>query len=459
MIIIKMEQDKSLLVTRQPILHQFEHKADQLLFLIPPNIDNVDLANANVIARFILPSGMWMTKGLARKEELYQNYAQYVTSLTSVMTAEAGEIELCLSIVDKQGAVVLRSSPAFLRILPSISSDELLEEGQLDQLDWLTMQLARMETRVEETDAKKADNLIFDAETSTIQLTANGIPIGDRIYVCTDTGECITDIVITEEGEMVLRFSDGTEKTLGSMLDVSGAVYVPHIDDRKILTFTVEEKPGDIPGPVDLNPVDEWSDIDGSQVIILIPLIRQNRLRGFFRIDDPAAGTLEEVAKIGRQLSYSIVPSLERHKLVKHLKHLSYHDQLTGALNRHALNDLTENGDLAFSAGFLLCDINGLKSINELHGHHGGDKAICRVYETLISVFPEDSVYRMGGDEFFVLYRCAQQEMFDIQVQLFRRMAMENNCQLSTGAVWTEDASQDFTGLLKAADTVMHEEK
>lgn len=266
MIIIKMEQDKSLLVTRKPILHQFEHKADQLLFLIPPNIDNVDLANANVIARFILPSGMGMTKGLARKEELYQNYAQYVTSLTSVMTAEAGEIELCLSIVDKQGAVVLRSSPAFLRILPSISSDELLEEGQLDQLDWLTMQLAKMETRVEETDAKKADNLIFDAETSTIQLTANGIPIGDRIYVCTDTGECITDIVITEEGEMVLRFSDGTEKNLGSMLDVSGAVYVPHIDDRKILTFTVEEKPGDIPGPVDLNPFDEWSDIDGSQV-------------------------------------------------------------------------------------------------------------------------------------------------------------------------------------------------
>ena len=109
------------------------------------------------------------------------------------MTAEAGEIELCLSIVDKQGSVVLRSSPAFLRILPSISSDELLEEGQLDQLDWLTMQLARMETRVEETNAKKADNLIFDAETSTIQLTANGIPIGDKIYVCTDTGECITD--------------------------------------------------------------------------------------------------------------------------------------------------------------------------------------------------------------------------------------------------------------------------
>ena len=65
---------------------------------------------------------------------------------------------------------------------------------------------------------------------------------------------------------MVLRFSDGSEKNLGSVVDGSGAVYVPHIDDRKILTFTVEEMPGDIPGPVDLNPFDEWSDIDGSQV-------------------------------------------------------------------------------------------------------------------------------------------------------------------------------------------------
>lgn len=70
MIIIKMEQDKSLLVTRKPILHQFEHKADQLLFLIPPNIDNVDLANANVIARFILlptPTGPCWTASPPRR--------------------------------------------------------------------------------------------------------------------------------------------------------------------------------------------------------------------------------------------------------------------------------------------------------------------------------------------------------------------------------------------------------
>lgn len=267
MITIKMEQDKSLIITHKPILHQYEHKADPIVFLIPPDLDGIDLANANVIARFVLPSGMGMTKGLAKKDELYQDYAQYTTSLTSVMTAEAGEIELCLSIVDYQGTVVLRSSPAFLQILPSMSSDDLLEEGQLDQLDWLTMQLAKMESKVDVVSEQKADNLIFDAETNTIQLTSNGVPIGDRIYVCTDTGECITDITLTEEGEMVLVFSDGTEKNMGNVTGKDGAVYVPHIDEHKVLTFTLEEKPAGVPDPVDLNPFDEWSDIESDGIV------------------------------------------------------------------------------------------------------------------------------------------------------------------------------------------------
>ena len=50
------------------------------------------------------------------------------------------------------------------------------------------------------------------------------------------------------------------------LVDGSGAVYVPHIDDRKILTFTVEDKPAGVPDPVDLNPFDEWSDIDDSHI-------------------------------------------------------------------------------------------------------------------------------------------------------------------------------------------------
>ena len=44
-------------------------------------------------------------------------------------------------------------------------------------------------------------------------------------------------------------------------------MYVPHISEKKILSFTIEDEPGEIPEPVDLNPNDEWSGIDGSSIM------------------------------------------------------------------------------------------------------------------------------------------------------------------------------------------------
>ncbi len=54
-----------------------------------------------------------------------------------------------------------------------------------------------------------------------------------------------------------LRKSDGSSG--------SGKTYVPHIDEHNVLTFTLEDNPTDIPDPVDLNPFDEWSEIDESE--------------------------------------------------------------------------------------------------------------------------------------------------------------------------------------------------
>ncbi len=179
MIVIKMEQDKSLVVTHKTPLYQFEHKSDTVIFLLPPAVDDMVLRSAYAAARFILPDGTALTRALARKEELYKDHAQYVTTFTSVMTASPGEVEIVLSIVDKEGQSVMRSSPAFRQILPSLRADDLLQEGQLDQLDWLTMQIARTETKL---DKEKADSIFWDADGDFLQLSANDVPIGDRVY-------------------------------------------------------------------------------------------------------------------------------------------------------------------------------------------------------------------------------------------------------------------------------------
>ena len=76
----------------------------------------------------------------------------------------------------------------------------------------------------------------------------------------------MTDAGITTDGDLILTFSDGTMKNLGNVVDKNGGVYVPHISDRKVLTFTIEDEPQGIPDPVDLNPFDEWSGIEGSDI-------------------------------------------------------------------------------------------------------------------------------------------------------------------------------------------------
>ena len=81
--------------------------------------------------------------------------------------------------------------------------------------------------------------------------------------IATNSG--VIDAVITKDGELVIKFLDGSEKNLGIVVDGSGSVYVPHVSAQKILTFTIEEEPTGVPDPVDLNPNDEWSRIDETE--------------------------------------------------------------------------------------------------------------------------------------------------------------------------------------------------
>ena len=77
----------------------------------------------------------------------------------------------------------------------------------------------------------------------------------------------VVDAELTEDGDMILKLSDGTEKNIGNVVGEDGAVYVPHVSEHKILSFTIEDEPSGVPDPVDLNPHDEWSNIDDSEIV------------------------------------------------------------------------------------------------------------------------------------------------------------------------------------------------
>ena len=82
-------------------------------------------------------------------------------------------------------------------------------------------------------------------------------------------------------------------------------------------------------------------------------------------------------------------------------------DPLTGVGNRRAFETVGREWLMKRHGQFVLAlvDVDHFKSINDTHGHPGGDRALCAVAQALRQSFREedDVVTRIGGDEFAVL--------------------------------------------------------
>ena len=84
-------------------------------------------------------------------------------------------------------------------------------------------------------------------------------------------------------------------------------------------------------------------------------------------------------------------------------------DPLTGVKSKHAflLNqkqiDASIQDGTADAFAVVVCDVNGLKVINDTLGHKAGDEYIRSASNMICDIFQHSPVYRIGGDEFAVI--------------------------------------------------------
>jgi diguanylate cyclase (GGDEF)-like protein/PAS domain S-box-containing protein len=107
-----------------------------------------------------------------------------------------------------------------------------------------------------------------------------------------------------------------------------------------------------------------------------------------------------------RQTKFLEKEILERNKIERNLEFLIYHDSLTNVFNRNAFDkkllELSENPPI--SVGFIICDIDNLKSTNDRFGNTNGDILIKETALALNkSIFYTKDTYRIAGDEFAVM--------------------------------------------------------
>jgi diguanylate cyclase (GGDEF)-like protein len=151
------------------------------------------------------------------------------------------------------------------------------------------------------------------------------------------------------------------------------------------------------------------------------------------------------------------------------LKYMSTHDPLTGLYNRarfeKEINELQDNGASDF--GIIVCDIDGLKLINDAMGHKQGDKYLIMASNIFKKSFrTKDTVARIGGDEFAVLLPHACEKSVIAVCARIKRSIEEYNeanpclaLNMSMGFALRNGTTKSPDMLFKEADNNMYKEK
>lgn len=269
-----VNDNNEIITTVRERIMQRSKLVDNLHILVDPMYKGLSMLDCTAMLEYITPvSREYRTEILVKSDELYKEKIEMKLPFDTCLTKEAGKVELQLTFVkldmDADGNVVQRvrkTSPTTINIVPIAAWSNIIPDSALSTLDQRLIMTEAMINAANETlaiiDSTKADNIMLDKETNTIQLTANGTPIGDRVEWVNNGGCDIVSFVINEDGDLIVTLSDGRIINAGNVGSKNnGVTFIPHISNDYILSWTND---GNLenPEPVDLCPFDEWNPVE-----------------------------------------------------------------------------------------------------------------------------------------------------------------------------------------------------
>lgn len=149
-------------------------------------------------------------------------------------------------------------------------------------------------------------------------------------------------------------------------------------------------------------------------------------------------------------------------KSLESLRYLARHDQLTGLYNRHMMAEIVDDEPSIV----IILDIDNFKLINDRYGHAVGDDALCALASRLEAIFwrhNRDLVFRLGGDEFLVVMKNADERE---ALSCIRQLCEPTGLTLGseelvsfTVSIGYAQCEGSFKAALKAADTALYQVK
>lgn len=159
----------------------------------------------------------------------------------------------------------------------------------------------------------------------------------------------------------------------------------------------------------------------------------------------------------------------DRRQFEDRLRFMSFHDDLTGLYNRAFFQEELQRLDSGRfdPVAVIVCDIDGLKVVNDTLGHHAGDVLLTRTAAILRHCFREsDVVARIGGDEFSVLLpSCSPEALEEACERLKKALARHNQdnplipLSFSIGASLGDTRNRSIGQIFRGADNEMYSDK
>ena len=168
---------------------------------------------------------------------------------------------------------------------------------------------------------------------------------------------------------------------------------------------------------------------------------------------------------------HNITESIQQQQQIHHM---AYHDGLTGLPNRALFKDRLEQALLqstrSHGSGVIaLVDLDKFKEVNDTYGHASGNELLKITAKRLTqSVRSTDTVARMSGDEFLVIFRevnndeqaiALAQQLLNALTQPISLTAGDVTIAASIGLCCFPQHGTSVDELLKCADSAMYSAK
>ena len=198
MFYIKLNEEKQLEITNIEPIYRGDNLSQKIVFLIPQTVDEIEIEKANLYLVYLRADGVPDIVSLSRSDELYnETYYQYTVPVTSKMSKYAGEVCMWLHVFagTPSSAQTLASGECVVFIQDVKEIPDMLDDNILSALNNIETKVNARFEKVDEAIGKKADDIQYTPEDNKVQLTSEGVPIGEGADISEVDTDTDTDTV------------------------------------------------------------------------------------------------------------------------------------------------------------------------------------------------------------------------------------------------------------------------